>query len=170
MTNLKEIGKVAREFNNDVDLVSKEIKRLQSVKCRLKKFKNRSDYDLKMTEVLQQEEVLKEVRNLLNPKEKPVTMYVKEDVDRLDYDETVKALKSIQSKKCLTRWLTGKDGDNDEYRNACKIEDLLNEHKKEVSPVDNAYIRRSDLQVVIETIENNLNLSNEKILELLKDL
>ena len=170
MTNLKEIEKVAREFNNDVDLVSKEIKRLQSVKCRLKKFKNRSVYDLKMTEVLQQEEVLKEVRNLLNPKEKPVTMYVKEDVDRLDYDETVKALKSIQSKKCLTRWLTGKDGDNDEYRNACKIEDLLNEHKKEVSPVDNAYIRRSDLQVVIETIENNLNLSNEKILELLKDL
>lgn len=170
MTNLKEIEKVAREFNNDVDLVSKEIKRLQSVKCRLKKFKNRSDYDLKMTEVLQQEEVLKEVRNLLNPKEKPVTMYVKEDVDRLDYDETVKALKSIQSKKCLTRWLTGKDGDNDEYRNACKIEDLLNEHKKEVSPVDDAYIRRSDLQVVIETIENNLNLSNEKILELLKDL
>lgn len=170
MTNLKEIEKVAREFNNDVDLVSKEIKRIQSVKCRLKKFKNRSDYDLKMTEVLQQEEVLKEVRNLLNPKEKPVTMYVKEDVDRLDYDETVKALKSIQSKKCLTRWLTGKDGDNDEYRNACKIEDLLNEHKKEVSPVDDAYIRRSDLQVVIETIENNLNLSNEKILELLKDL
>lgn len=170
MTNLKEIEKVAREFNNDVDLVSKEIKRLQSVKCRLKKFKNRSDYDLKMTEVLQQEQVLKEVRNLLSPKEKPVTMYVKEDVDRLDYDETVRALKSIQSKKCLTRWLTGKDGDNDEYRNACKIEDLLNEHKKEVSPVDDAYIRRSDLQVVIETIENNLNLSNEKILKLLKDL
>ena len=170
MTNLKEIEKVAREFNNDVDLVSKEIKRLQSIKCRLKKFKGRSDYDLKMTEVLQQEQVLKEVRSLLDPKEKPVTMYVKEDVDRLDYDETVKALKSIQSKKCLTRWLTGKDGDNDEYRNACKIEALLNEHKKEVSPVDDAYIRRSDLQVVIETIENNLNLSNEKILKLLKDL
>ena len=170
MTNLKEIEKVAREFNNDVDLVSKEIKRLQSIKCRLKKFKGRSDYDLKMTEVLQQEQVLKEVRSLLDPKEKPVTMYVKEDVDRLDYDETVKALKSIQSKKCLTRWLTGKDGDNDEYRNACKIEALLNEHKKEISPVDDAYIRRSDLQVVIETIENNLNLSNEKILKLLKDL
>ena len=170
MTNLKEIEKVAREFNNDVDLVSKEIKRLQSVKCRLKKFKGRSDYDLKMTEVLQQEQVLKEVRSLLDPKEKPVTMYVKEDVDRLDYDETVKALKSIQSKKCLTRWLTEKDEDNDEYRRACQIEEWLNEHKKEVSPVDDAYIRRSDLQVVIETIENNLNLSNEKILKLLKDL
>lgn len=170
MTNLKEIEKVAKEFNNDVDLVSKEIKRLQSVKCRLKKFKGRSDYDLKMTEVLQQEQVLKEVRSLLDPKEKPVTMYVKEDVDRLDYDETVKAIKSIQSKKCLTRWLNEKDGDNDEYRNACKIEAMLNEHKKEVSPVDDAYIRRSDLQVVIETIENNLNLSNEKILKLLKSL
>ena len=170
MTNLKEIEKVAREFNNDVDLVSKEIKRLQSVKCRLKKFKGRSDYDLKMTEVLQQEQVLKEVRSLLDPKEKPVTMYVKEDVDRLDYDETVKALKSIQSKKCLTRWLTEKDGDNDDYKRACQIEDWLNEHKKEVSPIDDAYIRRSDLQTIIDTIKSSGKLSQERILELLESL
>lgn len=170
MTNLKEIEKVAKEFNNDVELVAKEIKRIQSVKCRLKKFKGRSDYDLKMTEVLKQEQVLKEVRSLLDPKEKPVTMYKKEDVDKLDYDETVKALKSIQSKKCLSRWLTEKDGDNDEYRKACEIEKMLNEHKKEVRPVDDAYIRRSDLQTIIDTIEESGSLSQEKILELLKSL
>lgn len=170
MTDLKEIEKVAKSFNNDVELVSKELKRLQSVKCRLKKFKGRSDYDVKMTEVLRQEQVLKEVRSLLDPKEKPVTMYTEEDVKKLDFDETVKAIKSIQSKKCLTRWLTDEDGNNDEYKNACKIESWLNEHKKEVKPVDDAYIRRSDLQTIIDTIESSGSLSQEKILELLKSL
>ena len=169
-TNLKEIEKKALELGNDLEAVAKELKRLQSVKCRLKKFKGRSDYEVKMTEVLQQEQVLKEVRNLLDPKEKPVTMYTKEDVARLDYDETVKALKSIQSKKCLTRWLTAEDGNNDEYKSACQIEAWLNEHKKEVKPVDEAYIRRSDLQTIIDTIEESGNLSQEKILELLKSL
>lgn len=170
MTNLKEIEAMAAKYDNDLELVAKELKRLQSVKCRLKKFKGRSDYEVKMTEVLKQEQVLKEVRSLLDPREKPVTMYVKEDVDRLDYDETVKALKSIQSKKCLSRWLTEEDGNNDEYKRACQIEAWLNEHKKEVKPVDDAYIRRSDLQTIIDTIEDSGNLSQEKILELLKSL
>ena len=170
MTNLKEIERVAMEYDNDVELVAKELKRLQSAKCRLKNFKGRSDYDVKMTEILKKEQVLKEVRSLLDPKEKPVTMYTEEDVKKLDFDETVKAIKSIQSKKCLTRWLTGEDGNNDEYRNACKIESWLNDHKKEIKPVDDAYIRRSDLQTIIDTIESSGSLSQEKILELLKSL
>lgn len=170
MVDLKEIEKKANEFNNDIDLVVKEIKKLQTAKCRLKKFKGRSDYDFKMTEILQKEEVMKEVKNLLDPKEKPVTMYTEEDVKKLDFDETVKALKSIQSKKCLTRWLTGNDGDNDEFRKACEIEAMLNEHKKAVKPVEDAYIRRSDLQTIIDTIESNVNLSQDRILELLKSL
>lgn len=170
MTNLKEIEKTAAEFNNDVDLVAKELKRLQSVKCRLKKFKGRSDYEAKMTEVLQREQVLKEVRGLLDPKEKPVTMYTEEDIAKLDYDETVKAVRSIQSKKTNTRWLTAVDGDNDEYRRACQIETWLNEHKKTVKPIEDCYIRRSDLQTVIDTIEESGELSKEMILELLKNL
>ena len=170
-TNLKEIEKVAMEFGNNVDLVAKEIKRLQSAKCRLKKFKGRSDYDYKMDEILRKEEVLKEVKNLLEPKEKPVTMYEQEDVDMLDYDEAIKARRSIQSKKCLTRWLTEKDGDNDEYRKACKIEEMLNEHISKLKPVDDdKYIRRTDLQTIIDTIEESGNLSQERILELLKSL
>lgn len=170
MTNLKEIEKVAAEYGNDLEAVAKELRRLQSVKCRLKKFKGRSDYEVKMTEVLQQEQVLKEVRSLLDPKEKPVTMYTEEDVAKLDYDETVKAVKTIQSKKCLTRWLTDEDGNNDEYRKACQIEAWLNEHKKEIKPVEDCYIRRSDLQTIIDTIENSGNLSKEMILDLLKSL
>lgn len=167
MTDLRMIEKKADELGRDIETVIKEIKRVQSAKCRLKKFKGRSDYDAKMTKILQEEEVLKEVRQLLDPKEKPVTMYTEEDVKMLDFDETVKALKSIQSKKCLTKY----DPDNQEgYKKACEIETWLNEHKKTVKPVDTAYIRRTDLQTVIDTIKETGDIKVETILEMLENL
>lgn len=167
MTDLRMIEKKADELGRDMETVIKEIKRVQSAKCRLKKFKGRSDYDLKMTAILQEEEVLKEVRQLLDPKEKPVTMYTEDDVKMLDFDETVKALKSIQSKKCLTKY----DPDNQEgYKKACEIEAWLNEHKKFVKPVDTAYIRRTDLQTVIDTIKETGDIKVETILEMLENL
>lgn len=167
MTDLRMIEKKADELGRDMETVIKEIKRVQSAKCRLKKFKGRSDYDAKMTKILQEEEVLKEVRQLLDPKEKPVTMYTEEDVKMLDFDETVKALKSIQSKKCLTKY----DPDNQEgYKKACEIETWLNEHKKTVKPVDTAYIRRTDLQTVIDTIKETGDIKVETILEMLENL
>lgn len=167
MTDLRMIEKKADELGRDMETVIKEIKRVQSAKCRLKKFKGRSDYDAKMTKILQEEEVLKEVRQLLDPKEKPVTMYTEEDVKMLDFDETVKALKSIQSKKCLTKY----DPDNQEgYEKACEIEAWLNEHKKSVKPVDTAYIRRTDLQTVIDTIKETGDIKVETILEMLENL
>lgn len=167
MTDLRMIEKKADELGRDMETVIKEIKRVQSAKCRLKKFKGRSDYDAKMTKILQEEEVLKEVRQLLDPKEKPVTMYTEEDVKMLDFDETVKALKSIQSKKCLTKY----DPDNqEEYKKACEIETWLNEHKKTVKPVDTAYIRRTDLQTVIDTIKETGDIKVETILEMLENL
>ena len=167
MTDLRMIEKKADELGRDMEAVIKEIKRVQSAKCRLKKFKGRSDYDLKMTAILQEEEVLKEVRQLLEPKEKPVTMYTQDDVKVLDYDETVKALKSIQSKKCLTKY----DPDNQEgYKKACEIEAWLNEHKKSVKPVDTAYIRRTDLQTVIDTIKETGDIKVGTILEMLENL
>lgn len=170
MTTLKDVEKKANELNNDVLEVAKELKRIQSVKCRLKKMKGRSDYEEQMQKVLSEEQLLKEVRQLLDPKEKPVTMYTQEDVALLDYDETVKAIRSIQSKKTLSRWLTEVDGDNDEYRNACRIEKMLIERRNQIKPVDNEYIRKTDLQVIIDTIESSGKLSQAKIVELLKGL
>ena len=167
MTDLRMIEKKADELGRDMETVIKEIKRVQSAKCRLKKFKGRSDYDVKMTAILQEEEVLKEVRQLLDPKEKPVTMYTEEDVKVLDFDETVKALKSIQSKKCLTKY----DPDNQEgYKKACEIETWLNEHKKTVKPVDTAYIRRTDLQTIIDTIKETNDIKVSTIIEMLENL
>ena len=170
MTNLKEVEKIAEKFENNVDLVAKELKRVQSLKCRLKKQKGKKTYEEEMTEVVKYEQVLKEARQLLNPKEKPVTMYTQEDVDQLDYDETVKAIRSIQSKKVLTKWLTDVEGDNDEYRKACEIEKMLIERRKSTKPVDDEYIRKTDVQTIIDTIESSGNLSQEKVVELLKSL
>lgn len=170
MTNLKEIEKIAEKFDNNVELIAKELKRVQSLKCRLKKQKGKKTYEEEMTEVVKYEQVLKEARQLLNPKEKPVTMYTQEDVDKLDYDETIKAIRSIQSKKTLTKWLTDVEGDNDEYRKACEIEKMLIERRESIKPVDNDYIRKTDLQTIIDTIESSGNLSQEKIVELLKSL
>ena len=170
MTSLKDIEKVAKKFDNDVEKIRKELKRIQSAKCRLKKQKGKSSYEKEMTEVIKYEQVLKEARQLLDPKEKPVTMYTQEDVNKLDYDETIKAIRSIQSKKTLTKWLTDVAGDNDEYRKACEIEKMLIEHRKKVKPVDNEYVRKTDVQTIIDTIESSGKLSQEKIVELLKRL
>lgn len=169
MTDLKNIEAKARELGT-VEAVAKELKRVQSAKCRLKKQKGKSTYEQEMQEILKEEQLLKEVRQLLNPKEKPVTQYEQEDVDQLDYDETVKAIRSIQSKKTLTRWLTTVEGDNDEFRNAVRIEKMLLERREKIRPVDENHVRKTDIQTIIDTIEESGNLSQEKIVELLKNL
>ena len=170
MTKMTEIEKVAEKFGNDLEAVANELKRVQSLKCRLKKQKGKKTYEKEMTETVKYEQVLKEARQLLDPKEKPVTMYTQEDVDQLDYDETIKAIRSIQSKKTLTKWLTDVEGDNDEYRKAVEIEKMLVERRESIKPVDNEYVRKTDLQTIIDTIEESGKLSQEKIVELLKSL
>ena len=109
-----------------------------------------------MTETLKSEQILNEAKNLLNPKEKFVTDYNQDDVNQLDYDETIKAIRSIQSKKTLTKWLTDIEGDNDEYRRAVEIEKMLIERRNNIKPVDNEYIRKTDLQTIIDTIESGI--------------
>lgn len=167
---MEKVQELAEKFNNDVLLINKELKRVASVKSRLKKQKGKANYQEEMEKVLGYYQVLVEAKQLIDPKEKPVTMYTQEDVDKLDYDETVKAIRSIQSKKTLSRWLTPVEGDNDEYRNACKIEAMLIERRNNTKPVDNEFIRKTDLQTIIDTIESSGKLTQNKIVELLKGL
>lgn len=168
-TNLKEVEKKANELKT-VEAVAKELKRVQSTKCRLKKQKGKATYEQEMNEVLREEQLLKEARQLLDPKEKPVTMYEQEDVNSLDYDETIKAIRSIQSKKTLTRWLTTVEGDNEEFKNAEKIEKMLIERREKIKPVDENNVRKTEIQTIIDTIESSGKLSQEKVVELLKKL
>lgn len=170
MTNLKEIEKVVAEFNNDLEKIEKALRSIQSKKCNLAKTPFRPNYDQLMTETLQREQMLKQAKNLLKPKEKFVTDYDQEDVDRLDYEETMKAIKSIQSKKFHTRWLNGTEGDNDEFRKACKIEDMLLKHKDNIKPIEDTTIRKTDLVTIIDTIKSSGNLTTERIVELLESL
>ena len=123
-----------------------------------------------MAETLAAEQLLKEARQLLDPKEKHVTQYDQADVDQLDYDETIKAIRSIQSKKVLSKWLTTIAGDNDEYRNAERIEKMLIERREMIKPVDENNVRKTEIQTIIDTIESSGKLSQEKIVELLKNL
>ena len=166
---MKKVEEKARELKT-MENVKKELKKVQSTKCRLAKQKGRSDYDQAMKNVLAEEQLLKEVRRLLDPKEKCVTEFEQEDVDRLDYDQTVKALKSIQSKKTLSKCLTDVEGDNDEFRSACKIEEMLKKHRDEVKPVDEAYIRKTELVATIEAIEASGEVSTARVLEMLREL
>jgi len=170
MINLEKVQEVCVKFCNDVELLQKEIKRIQSVKCRLKKQKGKKSYQDEMTEVLQQEQILKEAKNLLEPKEKPVTMYTLADIKKLDYDETVKAIRSIQSKKTLTKWLNDEAGNNDEYRKACEIEQMLLEHKLTVAPVDDLNVRKTEIQTIIDVLEENVEVDKNRILALLQKL
>lgn len=169
-TNLKEIEKLAAKFDNSAEEIARELKRVQSIKCRLKKQKGKSSYEKEMTETIKYEQVLKEARQLIEPKEKTVTRFEQSDVDILDYDETVKAIRSIQSKKTLSKWLTTEEGNNDEYRNACRIEKMLIEHREKVKPIDDDEVRKSEIVKIIDTIESSGNLSQEKIVELLRKL
>lgn len=170
MTNLKEIEKRAMELNNDVEAVKKELKRVQSLKCNWAKRKFAPDYETKMTEIICEEQILKEVRSYIVGVKKTVTTFEQQDVDQLTYDETVKALKSIQSKKYHTRWLTDVEGDNDEFRNACRIEAMIKEHQAKVEPIESNVVRKSEIQRIIDTIESTGEISTEKILEMLKSL
>lgn len=168
-TNLKKVEAKAAELKT-VENVSRELKRIQSLKCRLKKQKGKSTYDAEMTEAIKQEQLLKEVRQLLDPKDKPVTQYEQADVDQLDYDETIKAIRSIQSKKTLSRWLTTTEGDNDEFRNAERIEKMLIARRETIKPVDESNVRKTEIQTIIDTIESSGELSQKQILELLNKL
>lgn len=167
----KKVEEKANELKNDLEAVRKELRKIQSAKCRLRKQKGRSDYDQSMKELLSQEDLLKEVRRLLEPKDKFVTEFEQEDVDRLDYEQTIKAIKSIQSKKFHTAWLTNEYGDNDEYRNACRIEEMLKKHRDETRPIDDeVYVRKTDLVTIIDVIESSGKIDQERIVEMLREL
>jgi hypothetical protein len=146
--DMTEVLRVKDEFGGDIVRVKRELKRLQSVKCRLKKQKSRADYQSLMTETVQKEQVLKEVRQLLEPKKTAVPEFTQADVDELDFEDTMKAIKSIQSKKCLSQ------NDESEYEKACKVEQMLLEHKKQVKPADETTVKKSEVRAILENLKS----------------
>jgi len=169
--NLKEIEKVANSYNNDLTLIEKALKKVASQKSRFKDQKGRPDYDQKMTEILTEYQLLTEAKNLLKPKKKFAIDLTQSDIDIMTYDEVQKARNAIASKMSHTRWLTAVEGDNDEFKKAVAIDEMLKDRLKVVKPVDEeVVIRKSDLQLIIDTIKASGNLSQERIIEMLESL
>lgn len=167
---LKNVEQMAKNFKN-VEEVKKAIRSLQSQKSRLKKQKGRSDYDELMTEILQKEQLLKEVREYFEPKSVPVTKMTKKDIELLNYEETLRAIKSIQSKKCLVQHATTNIEDNEEYKKACEIEHMLLEHKKNIKPIEETVVRKSDINDLIDHLQNQDTMIETKyVIELLEKL
>lgn len=167
---LKNVEQMAKNFK-DVEEVKKAIRSLQSRKSRLKKQKGREDYEELMTEILQQEQLLKEVRDYFEPKRKPVPEMTWEDIKLLNYEETLRAIKSIQSKKCLVQHATPNIEDNEEYKKACEIERMLLEHKKNIKPIEETVVRKSDINDLINHLQNqDEKISTKYVIELLEEL
>ncbi|MNB76610.1 hypothetical protein D3C75_232790 [compost metagenome] len=167
---LKEISALAKEFN-DVEEVKAELKRVQSVKCRLKKMKSTPDYEKKMTDVVAQEQALKEVRQMFEPKKVTYTTMTVEQIAELNYDETIKAIKSVQSKKCNSQYLTDDINTNVEYQDAVKQEELLLAHKAMVKPIEDTVVKKSQIVDMIDHLEGlEEKLDKDYVLELLKGL
>ena len=167
---MKNIQEVAKNFNN-VEEVRKAVRAVQSRKSRLKKQKGREDYDEKMTEILKEEQILKEVREYFEPKQIPVTQFTEKEVEKLNYEETLKAIKSIQSKKCNVQFATENIEDNEEYQKACEIEEMLKEHKEKIQPINEYVVRKSEIQDLINHFENlEEEISKEYVVKQLEQL
>ena len=167
---LKNIEKAAKSFSG-VEEVKKAIRNLQSRKSRLKKQKSREDYDELMTAILQEEQLLKEVRDYFEPKKTPVTQMTKKDIKQLNYEETIRAIKSIQSKKCLVQHATEDINDNIEYKKACEIESMLLEHKEKIKPIEKKLVKKSDINDLINHLQQQEEkISTKYVISLLKNL
>lgn len=151
---------------NQIEQIKKELKRLASIKCRLKKQVGKASYADDMQKVVDQENKLKELKaSLETDKKKVVTQYTLEDVQQLSYDEVLRAIKSIQSKKSNTRWLTPIEGDNEEYRTACRIEQMLKDRRAELVPTE------VSLKLDIQNILNqSTNMSKDELVEAIQAL
>ena len=163
---MKNIEKIAKKYQT-VENITKELRNLQTKKSRLKKQKSRKDYDSEMTKILQNEQLLKEARQYLAPKKTFVTNFTINDIKLLNYDETVKAIKSIQSKKCNSQWLP----DTGEFDRACQIEQMLLEHKMEIKPIEDTVVKKSQIKNLMDNLaELDKNVDKDYILKQLKEL
>ena len=150
---------------NQLEQIKKDLKRVASVKCRLNKQKGKKSYEEDMRKILEEEEQLKALRDSLIQPKKTVTNFTQEDIQQLSYEEVLKAIKSIQSKKSNTKWLTPIEGDNDEFRNACRIEEMLNERKSELQP--SVVSLKSN---ILELLGNADDMSKEDLVAALRSL
>lgn len=169
MANLKlDPNTYAKKYAQDLDALKRELRNVQSKKCMLKKRKTVENYQDAMDELVQLEQVLKEARQILEPHDRKVTEFDDSDIEALDYDSCRKAIRSIQSTKCLTSTL---EDDKSRYENACEIEKKLQARLAELKPIDDELLKKKELIGVLDSIKTaGPEMTLEKAIEMIEAL
>ena len=164
------------ELHDDMTEVNRALKRVASVKCRLKKMPGRPTFNSEMTAALQEEELLKNVRAFLQGPRRNVNTLEPEDITKMSYEEVNRAIKAIQTKKTHTKWADDclKDdkglcipGTGESFKEACRIEQLLKERREAIKPAMSEYIKRSTLYDYLDTLRFASDLDKMDIIECL---
>lgn len=163
MTNIDMTQVIAKaaELNNSIIELNKALKRVASAKTRLNHAPGLPDYNVKMAAILQEEQLLKNVRAYLTEPRKTVNDLTSEDIAAMNYDEVCKAIRSIQTKKTHTKY--AEDCKKDEnglfipgsgamFLEACRIEDMLKERREELNPTGSAKFSKALLMELIATL------------------
>lgn len=132
-----------------LELTQAKLRSVQSTKSRLSKQKERPDYTLLMNNTLMLEQQLKELVKYYQEPKLTITTMSKEQLEQLTYDETVKAIKSIQSKKCLSQH----DTDKTEYNKALEIEEILLAHRNNNKPLNDNVVSKMSIIELVELIK-----------------
>lgn len=170
MTDMTAIVTKAEELNNDLTDVQRELKRVASIKCRLKKMPGRKSYQEEMTAILQEEQLIKNVRDYLSTPKRTINTITQDDIDAMTYDEVSKAIRAVQSKKTHTKW--AEDCEKDEsglyvpgsgksYKDACELERKLMARRDCVKPTDEGTIRKNDLRSLLDELKTCSDLDVE---------
>jgi len=163
MTNIDMTQVVAKaaELNFSIVELNRALKRVASAKTRLNHSPGLPDYNAKMAAVLQEEQLLKNVRSYMTEPRKTVKDLTADDIANMNYDEVSKAIKAIQTKKTHTKY--AEDCDRDEngmfvpgsgamFKEACRIEEMLKDRRAELSPEGSGRISRMLLLEYIATL------------------
>lgn len=163
MTNIDmtQIATKAAELNYDMTNLNRALKRVASAKTRLNHAPGLPNYNEKMAAVLAEEQLLKNVRAFMSEPKKTVRDLTAEDIAAMDYDETCKAIRAIQTKKTHTKYAEDckRDengmfipGSGEMYKEACRIEDMLKEHREELQPMGTVRFSKAALRELIANL------------------
>lgn len=163
MTNIDMTQVIAKaaELNNSIVELNKALKRIASAKTRLNHAPGLPNYNTKMAAILQEEQLLKNVRAYLTEPRKTANDLTSEDIAAMNYDEVCKAIRSIQTKKTHTKYAEDCmldehglfiPGSGAMFKEACRIEEMLKERREELQPSGTLRFSKAALRELIATL------------------
>ena len=149
--------------NLSLEALNKELKRISSLKCNLKKRKGIANKDAELADILAYDDLVKEVKYSLMNKGKSYFEFNNDDIEALSVEELVRFRKDIASKKCL-------DGNDPEVFDRC--EELLDFSKQVLDAKrleqDNTVVTKAKLRTLLDNY--NMHQDVELLVASLEEL